>query len=117
MPGSFPTFEKILTLDKAIAYARGLQEAYCQYGTKDGDNRPCDCKYFVGWSEPKSIPRGEQTGCPEARALIEYLENQKQLEEKYNIKLLPKCGCHDDPRDESHFCDEHRYARLDEADD
>lgn len=80
MPGDFG---KILNFDEAITYARGLQEAYCCYGTKEGDRRGCDCKYFVGWDDPKLARekrrRGsEQTGCAEARALIEFLVMQKQ---------------------------------------
>lgn len=82
MPGMFGKIENI---DEAIEYARGLQSALCCYGTTQGDGRPCDCKYFVGYENAKYTGlSGEKTGCAEARALIEYLEDLKQ-EKKYMV--------------------------------
>jgi hypothetical protein len=73
------------TLDEAIVYAKRLIKRLCCYG----GGRRCDCKYLpddyqrrmVGGTYPRL--NGEQTGCCEARALLNLLEESKKQEEKY----------------------------------
>lgn len=72
-----------LTRKGVLAYARAIQARLCGYGTKHGDNNPCDCKY-LGKDKNGLVWGGEQTGCCEARAIIEYLESVKPGKAKKN---------------------------------
>lgn len=76
--------EIVDNLDKMLVYARMLQASRCGYGTKEGDGKQCDCKYLSMEDGPP--PRtakqkrwlGEQNGCCEARALVQYLLHMKE---------------------------------------
>jgi acyl-CoA reductase-like NAD-dependent aldehyde dehydrogenase len=52
-----------------------LQENSCVYGTRDGDGKPCDCKY--GGLRPSS----EVTGCAEYRQAARLVRGLAKAEE------------------------------------
>lgn len=60
-------------LDKPalIEWLKDRQHEVCAYGTRDGDGRPCDCKYGGPAGERY---HSEQNGCPEFRSAIRYLQ-------------------------------------------
>lgn len=57
-------------------HAETLQQQFCCYGTKHGDGGHCDCKFIVG------NRGGEETGCAEARSIIQLLTQALAAHEK-----------------------------------
>ena len=76
-------------VDEALEYARKLQARLCSYGTRQGDNNRCDCKFLIDCNKRRDGSwGGEQTGCCEARALVIYLEHVKESKETAPDEVL-----------------------------
>ena len=56
--------------------ASRLQRNLCCYSTVNGDGQPCDCKYLLVENRREDRD-GEQTGCCEARLLIELFKDMQ----------------------------------------
>lgn len=70
-PGEIYVYDAFESL---IEQLKDQQHKACAYGTREGDDKTCDCKYLRGWylSDP-AVLVGEATGCCELRAAIQIL--------------------------------------------
>lgn len=65
--------------------ARVLQKSLCCYGTNEGDNRTCDCKFAFDAEKQEYKKQfeagrmGEETGCAEARSIIWNIKKLQDL--------------------------------------
>lgn len=68
-------------LDELAEFLTNMQASVCDYGTRDGDGRTCDCKF--GYTpRSKFLPsKGgfEQNGCPELRQAARMIKALDQL--------------------------------------
>jgi hypothetical protein len=69
--------------ERLIAGLEELRKSVCAYGP---DAVRCDCKFGV--TCPRLHAGSEQTGCPELRQVIEYLQGEDE-----RIKTAFEAGC------------------------
>jgi hypothetical protein len=69
--------------ERIIAGLEELRKVVCAYGP---DAERCDCKFGVKY--PRKYAGSEQTGCPELRQAIEYLQGEDE-----RIKAAFEAGC------------------------
>lgn len=61
-----------VSMNELIEKLKDEQHKVCAYGTREGDDKRCDCKYNP---YPHAVEfRGEITGCPELRSAIRVLQ-------------------------------------------
>lgn len=69
--------EKEIDLDLIEKNARVLQKKLCVYGTTEGDNRVCDCKFSRN-GDIRPWTSSEESGCAEAREIIWEIKKLKK---------------------------------------